>query len=174
MPQPLTGLRIATSYLTPVGVETQENEIDFQLGAQEGIEIFSAIGSVAILTDGPTTAFLPADAHQSLHLRTGTLETIPDGSGEDASLIDSSIFYIQDVTILSQDEAATRGGSAAAMLISPQGLVPFPEPVFSSQNLTHQARSLSVTWHYGMRVVIFYRFVKFTLAELGLILARRQ
>jgi len=171
MPTPLTGLRIATSYLTPSGVASDSAEIDFQLGAQEGIEIFSVVGTVTILAEALAAASTETQAEQTLHLRTGTLETVPNASGEDAQLIDSSIFYRQDITVLGQE---TSGIGSAAIAITPQGLVPYPEPIFSSQNITHLAEGHEASWVFGMGIHIFYRFVKFSLSELGLILARRQ
>jgi len=174
MPRPTSGTRIARSYVTPVGTTTVSREIDFQLGAREGIEIFAAIGTITLIADNGASGFVGNSAHHTLHLETGSLETIPDAAGEDEDTTDSEIFWRQDITMLTQDEAATRGGSAAALLVMPNGIVQFPTALFSGRNLTHSGVGLSATWGYGMHVTIYYRFVEFTLPELGLILARRQ
>ena len=175
MPTPISGLRIARSVVTPGGAEVVTRELDFQLSIQGGVEIFSVLGNVARLnlTEATDTAYNAAT--QTLHLETGSLETVAQAAAEDEDTVDSEIFYRQDVTTMIQEEAGTRGGSLSSVSVTPNGLVIFNPSIFSARNLTHRGEGHDAAFAAVTFVVtIYYRFVKFSLSELGLFLARRS
>jgi len=174
MPKEISGLRIARSFLTATNV-VQSREIDFQLGARQGIQIESVHGDILIdpadYTPSPT-ALGVLNGNQTLHFETGSLETVPDASAEDEDTIDSEIFYRQSLMIGSIDEVTAQAAFGA--LLAPNGPVEYRRPLFTARNITH--RSITTSGSLGLlaHVIIFYVFVEFSLAELGLILARRQ
>jgi len=176
MPREISGLRIARSFITPPFAATTR-ELDFQLGARQGIAIQSVLGGItadpAGFTPSPST-MTEFVANHTLHLETGSLESVPDASTEDEDTIDSEIFYRQDLWIGGQDDSVTEFRASLASLVVPNGIVPFARPIFTARNITHRGitsnSSLAVLCH----VIIYYTFVEFSLSELGLILARRQ
>jgi len=177
VPKEISGLRIARSFLTPdIDNTVLERELDFQLGARQGIAIHSVHGEVRIesstLTMSTATITLGNGVH-SLHLETGSLETVPDESGDDEDTIDSEVFFRQGVTLGGNDDATTEFRASLAMLVSPQGPVDYPNPILTARNITHRAVMRTSVFDGLFNVTIFYTFVEFSLAELGLILARR-
>ena len=60
------------------------------------------------------------------------------------------------------------------MLVTPSAPVIYNPPLFAARNLTHRGETTnSALANVTLVVTIYYRFVKFSLSELGLILARR-
>lgn len=173
MPKEISGLRIARSFITPTDSEVQRT-IDFQLGARQGISIEGVLGMIAPdeanWTVSPT-AILAQQGHHTLHLESGSLETVPDAAGEDEDTIDSEIFYRQDLTVIAIDEPTAQG--AASMSVVPSGMWKPPKPLWTARNITHRGISTATGLDMLCHVIIYYIFVEFSLAELGLILARR-
>lgn len=172
MPRRISGLRAARSMVTPEDATVVSRVLDFNLGAQQGIELAVVSGGMAIdsVVESTDTQELMAD--QSLHLEAGQIETIGNQTGEDEDLIDTEVIWQQFLSMLIQEEAATRGGSHAAISVSPAGPVVLPSGVYSARNITHAAKSetnLFVSCH----VHILYYYILFSLGELGLLLARR-
>jgi len=172
MPRVVSGLRVARSYITPENTEVSRT-IDFQLGGQQGIALHGVLGTMQLLTESGGTGMSAEQFSHTLHYETGSLESVPDAPGEDEDTIDSEIVYRQDMSLLAQDEAATRGGSAAAMVVTPGGIVWFPEPLYTARNITHRGIGLASTWSFGAHVLLYYKFVTFSLSEMGVLLARR-
>lgn len=173
MPTFISGLHFARSMVSPVSTTAVERQIDFQLGVRQGIAIHQVIGGTALETVTESTDFQELRGTQTLHLESGSLETVPDAGGEDEDTIDSEVFYRQDFSLLASEEAATRGGSAAAMVVSPNSPIIYPSPVFTARNITHRGITTSsnlLLLHY---VLIMYQYVEFSLSELGVLLARR-
>lgn len=117
MAKDLTGFRIAHADLLSVatGATGEEQEMDFDFARGEGMAIYSVefkceINAVA------NTAFADLTASFTLHVENDTLETtmvdVPaDGfTTDDSEIIAEGIFGG-----ITQAEAATRGGSAAAL-----------------------------------------------------------
>ena len=81
MPREISGLRIARSFVTPAGTNETTRVIDFQLGARQGIAISAVLGS-AMVESGATTISASVatiqNGVQTLHLESGSLETVPD------------------------------------------------------------------------------------------------
>ncbi len=174
-PREISGLRIARSFGTPANAAV-ERVIDFQLGARQGIQIHSVLGTIQIDPSSytpSTTVQVPRNGNQTLHLETGSLETVPDTVAEDEDTIDSEVFYRQDITTLANDDLTTEFRASAAIAITPSGIVDYARPLFSARNITHRSFTNSSGILLLCHVTIFYTFVEFSLAELGLILARR-
>ena len=73
-----------------------------------------------------------------------------------------------------QDDSSTEFRASLTLQVTPSGLVTYPREIFTARNITHRAVQSSTNGDSVCSVLIFYTFVEFTLAELGLILARRQ
>jgi len=173
MPTIVSGMRIARSFVTPAGAAAVTREIDFQLGSQEGVEILGVLGTMRPETLSGVASFVQAGGVQTLHLETGSLETVPADAGEDEDTIDTEQFYRQDV-FGSVFDGTTEG--AASIMVTPSGMLWYPEssPIRTARNITHRGEGHVATDTWGMHVMIYYRFVRFTLAEMGVILARRS
>lgn len=176
MPKEISGLRIARSFVTPTEVAVSR-ELDFQLGSRQGIaisailgELLPAAGAFAVSASGAPDGF---NATQTLHLETGSLETVPDEVGEDEDTIDSEIFYRQGLWLGGINDLTTEFRASLAVAVNPTGIVNFEKPIFAARNITHRAITTSASLDVLCHVTIFYTFVEFALSELGLILARR-
>ncbi len=175
MPREISGLRIAKSFISPTNAVVSR-ELDFQLGARQGIAIHGILGGMVIDPSGFTasaTTILAMQANQTLHLETGSLETVPDGAGEDEDSTDSEIFYRQNLGVIANDDFATEFRASASVTVTPSSIVPFPRPVLTARNITHRGISTSAELDFLGWVLIYYVFIEFSLAELGLLLARR-
>lgn len=175
MPREISGLRIARSFITPTDTRVTR-ELDFQLGARQGISIEKVVGE--ILPDAAGVAMNASGTQEflgnhTLHLETGSLETIPDAAGEDEDTIDTEIFYRQSIMCAGQDDSTTEFRSSVAYMVSPNGELNFPKPLLSARNISHSGKSSTSVFDILCHVTIYYVFVEFSLAELGLILARR-
>jgi len=175
MPKEISGLRIARSFITPTNAEASR-VLDFQLGARQGIAISGVLGSIktdpGAFTLSSSTVLMFAGNH-TLHLESGSLETVPDEQGEDEDTIDSEVFYRQDLSVGGNDDATTEFRASLALESSPHALVTFPKPLLVARNITHRGISSSANLDLLCHVIIYYTFVEFSLSELGLILARR-
>jgi len=172
----ISGLRIARSFVTPTGAAVVSRELDFQLGSDQGIQIEAVLGHGHIADSTPTvsdTTLVTAIGLSSLHLETGSLEDLPIANAEDADDIDTEVFYEQSFTHVVQ-VPSTVGGGGGGVLATPSGLVTFAQPIQTARNVTHRGETLA-TGQLGLfHVLIYYRYVQFTNAELGFLLARRQ
>ncbi len=173
MPREISGLRIARSFITPISTTPVSRVIDFQLGARQGIQIEQIAGSMSLSSLTESTDFQEESGVQTLHLESGSLETVPFVDAADEDTIDSEIVFYQAMTALFQEEAATRGGSAMALLVTPNTPIVFATPLFMARNPTHSGVMIGTTVLAMFHLTIYYKFVEFSLAELGLILARR-
>jgi len=176
MPKEISGLRIARSFITPTETRVSR-ELDFQLGARQGIAIHQVLGSMYVDgSQGPPSTALQAffDCNQTLHLETGSLETVPNAAGEDEDTIDSEVFYRQDLNVGANDDVSTEFRASVSISVTPSGPVIFPTPIFTARNITHSGQTNAAAFDADCHVIIYYTFVEFSLAELGLILSRRQ
>jgi len=173
MPREISGLRLARSYITPTASEVSR-ELDFQLGARQGIAIYAVSADMVVETYTPGVLATGTHGTHTLHLETGSLETVPDAAGEDEDTIDSEVFFRQSLDIVGWDDIATEFRAAISHMVTPAGLITFPRPIFTARNITHRGISIATTITFFAHVILYYTFVEFSLAELGLILARRQ
>lgn len=176
MAQIISGLRVARSMVSPTGAATVSRELDFQLGAAQGIEISAVLGGGHLYDNSPGTSdTVPASdpAVQTLHLETGTLEDFPLIAAEDEDDIDTEIFWAQSWGMYFQ-VPATAGGGGGNVIVMPSGLVTFAEPIRTARNITHAGKTEQTDQFLDAWVLIYYHYIQFTNAELGFLLARRQ
>ncbi len=176
MPREISGLRIARSFISPTDSEVAR-VLDFQLGARQGIAISSVLGDVVIDPAGftPSTSTITAfNGVHTLHLESGSLETVPDAVAEDEDTIDSEVFYRQQMSFVGNDDATTEFRASSAVSVMPSGIVNYQKDILTARNITHRGISTAGALDLLCHVTIYYTFVEFSLAELGLILARRQ
>ena len=175
MPREISGLRIARSFITPTSAEVSR-VIDFQLGARQGIAISSVLGEI-LADEANTTVSTGAvtilQGNHTLHLESGSLETVPDQAGEDEDTIDSEVFYRQTFSFIGNDDLTTEFRASASQLVVPQGMIQYDKPLLVARNITHRGIAKAGALDLLCHVTIFYTFVEFSLSELGLILARR-
>jgi len=172
----ISGQRVARSFVTPTGAQIISRELDFQLGARQGIEIDSVLGYGEFADSGPAASdTIPAtsSAVQTLHLETGTLESLPMLTTEDEDDIDTEIFWAQTFNMMFQ-VPSTAGGGGGSVYPTPNGMVPFVEPVRTARNITHRGETFAAGEELQAGVLIYYHYIQFTNAELGFFLARRQ
>jgi len=176
MARQISGLRIARSMLSPTGAQALSVELDFQLGSDQGIAISAVVGGGLIHDDSmPTSDTVPATtlASQTLHMETGTLEDFPLLSAQDEFDIDTEIFYAQSFQTQFHIPA-TAGGGGGSQTVTPNGIVVFAEPIQTARNITHRAETGGTDQDLECWLMIYYRYIQFTNAELGFLLARRQ
>ena len=176
MPRIISGQRIGRVFGTPTGSANVETEIDFQLGPRQGVQIESVLGHGIFRDNTPTpsdTAVVASRGVQSLHLDTGTLETVPMEVGDDEVTIDSEIFYIQTYQHLALVGSTNTFGAGMGMMVLPNGLVVFPEPILAARNITHRVESIGADVFLEAGLIFYYKYVEFSVQELGFLLARR-
>jgi len=175
MPRVISGIRRARSMVTPAGAEVATRVLDFNFPASGGIEVIGVLGSVGAFDASPAVSdTVPAKIliSQSLHLEEGTIENIPFNDGEDADEIDTEVFFHQVELGTFQVPATAGGGGGTAA--SGTLYIPYDKPVLVARNITHRGE-LSLTGQLSQcHVLIFYRHVVFSDAELGFLLARRS
>lgn len=174
MPREISGLRIARSFITPTEAEVSR-VIDFQLGARQGIAISSVLGDITAdpANYSMVTPFVLKRGTHTLHLEAGSLETVPANAGEDEDTIDSEVFYRQVYQDAGVEDLVTEFRAAYGAIVLPTGVVNYEKPILTARNITHRGINSSSNLDTLCHVTIFYTFVEFSLAELGLILARR-
>lgn len=174
MPRTVSGQRIGRSFVSPSGADEVSRVLDFQLGADEGIEITSVLGYGSLHDDTPVaSATVPSIAHalQTLHLEGGATEDLPVAAAADADDIDTEIFYMQSFEQHTFFHTTT--GAGIGLSKTPNGLLIFDRPILSPRNITHKGTTLATDHDLECGVLIFYRYVRFTSAELGVLLSRR-
>ncbi len=174
MVKEISGLRIARSFISPTNAEVAR-VIDFQLGPRQGIQIHSVLGDMTADPSNTVHNTTVEEIHgvHTLHLESGSLETVPFAAGEDEDTIDTEIFYRQLFSMVSSDDPATEFRASAAIQTTPAGIVNYQRPILVARNITHRGIASGGNLDFLAHVLIFYVFVEFSLSELGLILARR-
>lgn len=172
MSQALSDVRIARSVIghTTSAGTAQTQEMDFDFGVQEAIEIFGVQG--LMLPDISSVASsVSMLALQTLHLEDDALTTVPDDDG-DADLFetDSEIAFMQELHMLDFDGTTEAHASA---YINPTGLIVFPEPILSAANMTHRTVCDHANLDFAGTLLVHYRYVKLSFNELAFAIARR-
>ncbi len=173
MARALTGWRDARAVRLAVagGVETEE--LDFNMGPGMGVELGTITFGLWLPVFTFSSTMVSYAAYLSLHAETGTLE----GLTAEGHRLDTEVLHEAAWLMAAQDEAATRGGSALSHGWSSPPEKPYnPErQLYLVQNATFRVESsngnLSLTSAF---VRITYRYVSFTDAEMGFLLARRR
>lgn len=176
MPRPQGGIVYGRSMLSPTGAANEVTaELDFQLAAGLGIEIFSVMGWGNLHDDSPAvsdTVPFTAIAHQSLHREAGETEDLPDAAGEDAFDIDTEVFWNQFFVQQGVMGSTVTFGASASLTVMPSGITVFERPVLSARNITHKAVTIGADQDLECGILFEYRYVKFSQAELGALFAR--
>ncbi len=172
MTKPISDWRVANSHIGQAGVSSVESaELDFNIGSREAIEIAGVQGILILSTVVAAATFAPHQAVQTLHIEDGTLQDVEVSTSEaDVFDNDSEVIYEQVMNI----DALIGVDEAAAMLeVHPGGLVTFPRPILSPINLSHRVENNSGST-VSARLLIHYRYVELTDAELVLQFSRRR
>lgn len=172
MPTALSPIRICRARRTNVVNVAETMEIDFNLALLEGIEIYACELAALEFIDAAGTGFDINWVTSSLHAETGALEGAIDAFPADNFILNSEIIAEATFEIINQDEAATRGGSAAAMQWSGPNQWNFIQligkPLLLATNLTMRAISKSAGMSAnGLQWTIYYRYVRLTKSEAG-------
>ena len=164
--------RWAKSFLTPgPGVAVVEGVFDFQLGPRMGVAVMDVLGWPKTLDVSALTGALGTHPYtSSLHLETGTLE-VPNVAASDETIIDSEIFYIQIATL---GGISLAGAAGMTVWVAPSGLVHYDPPVLTARNITHRVQSEVANGSIEAGILMRYKFVEFTLEEMGLLLSLRS
>lgn len=175
--QVISSLRQARSLLTPEGAEVLTAEIDFQLGPRMGIAIHGVHGHITTINS--TLAALDDEItgrnnFQTLHLETGTVEDPLNIAAEDAFDIDTEIFWRQDHSMNAIWNSVAGDGAGLSVELQPNTPVWYPEPILTARNITHRAEAVVGDVDSVCGVLIWYKYVEFSLNEMGLLLARRS
>lgn len=144
-------------------------EIDFNLGIEQGVELFSATFSVAQAIAVPGAAPLHLQEYMSLHVETGALEGGIQTFPADELILNSEIIAEAVLQIITGDTAQVEGVHTMEWL-SPNHwnfLAMLGKPLLLAQNLTFRSdTSASTLTVNGPQLTLWYRYVKLTQAEL--------
>jgi len=178
MPRSISGTRFARSSVTPIGAQVVSRVLDFQLGPRMGLELFSVQGSCPRFGSGTlgvadNATGLAVTGQQTLHMETGALEDIPISAGEDADDIDTEIFYQMGFALAFVNSGVAGEGATLTAVIGPTYL-PFTPTLFVARNITHRGETVNANDEATFNVLIQYRYIEFTDAEMGVLLARRS
>lgn len=172
----LTNTRIATSFYTHEAGSTQGGqEVDFDLGTNQAIEIFSVFGVVDSLENITAVATLQAPSVQhSLHLEDDNpRDTGLEITDTDLVELNDEVIYKQSVVSV-QAHDTTNGVGSAGLAITPTGMVTYPEPILTAANLQHQFKASGTNMDIAATLYIFYRYVLLSNQELAGIIAVRR
>lgn len=171
----ISGPRRARSYVTPSGAATVSRVLDFNFASDQGIEINAVLGYGGVSDSDPAASdTVPAVivGQQSLHLEEGTIEDMPISATDDGDEIDTEAFFVQHLEAMFQIPATAGGGGGSAG--NGNLYIPYQEPVLVARNITHRGETLATGQTGRLGVLIFYHYVRFTVQELGFLLARRS
>lgn len=171
MPRPVTDIRVARSFIGHNAANTRETVVlDFDIGAQEAIEIFGVFGIVGITAVPSPAVSAQDDLTVSLHLEDGTI-TGPEVSAtsNDRFTTDEEVIFEQRYSLLARVDAASAGFSQEGTHHN----VIYPEPILSVINPSHSSNtSANITGQSALH--IHYRYVRLTNDELAFQFARRR
>jgi len=175
MPDRISGLRVGRSYNSIVGDGANNEELLFNLGEKEGIELVKLYGTVAISAANASAFASTPRGIQSLHFRTGTLEATQFEGTVNTQQVDSEIVYQQVLQGMSLD-GTTEG--AAALMLNPSQSIDYLDAdqrgLFTGRNVTHRVEGSTATWALRWTLILHYFFVAFTDAEVGILFGRRS
>lgn len=167
---PITDWRTARSQIGALGA-AEGNELDFNIGTQEAIEIASIAGHLAFGTITSAATILTRLAQQSVRIEDGTVETLSlDETDADAFDNDSEVIFEHFLNGIAFD--GTTEGGAAIDGVNYERV--FAEPILSPINLTHHVINEGSVSAVTAVVIIEYRYVRLTTQELAFQFARRR
>lgn len=172
MPSPISPIRVAKVIKDAIAVNTsEEQEVDFDLGFQDGIEIYEIRQSIEPSIDA-TAGLSVQNMHITGHLETGTLED--PSTDTDGIVLNSEIIHHAIVTALI-DATNNLQVHVSYENILTQFMQRMGMPLLSNSNITlryeTEVSGLSLT---QCITYITYRYVRLTEQELvGQLLLRR-
>ena len=172
MVKAISDWRVANSFVGQAGVSSVETaELDFNIGSREAIEIAAVLGLLILSTITAVTVPAPIQVVQTLHIEDGTIQDVEVSTSEaDAFDNDSEVIYEQ---VMNVDAVIGTDEASEMMQVTPSGLVTFPAPILSPINLTHRVENNS-NLTSAARMLIYYRYVELSDAELALQFSRRR
>lgn len=178
MPRPISGTRFARSTVTPISAQVVSRVLDFQLGPRMGLELYSVQGSCPRFGSGTlgvadNATGMAVTSQQTLHMETGALENIPISAGEDADDIDTEVFYQMGFALAFVNSGVAGEGATLTAVIGPT-YVRFKPTLLVARNFTHRGETVNPADEATLSVLIQYRYIEFTDAEMGILLARRS
>lgn len=176
MPRIMSGQRIAHAFVSPTGAEEASQVLDFQLAADQGIEITMVSPYGWLHDDSPApsdTVPYIATGLLTLHLEDGATDDLPIAAGADVFDIDSEIIAAYTFFDRGIVGATATFGASATMGVIPATPIYFPQPILAPRNITLKGTTVGTDVDAEMGMTIMYRYVEFSNAELGVLLARR-
>lgn len=179
MAKDLTGFRVAKIDLSNVD-DTPEvsQELDFDFGVREGVAIYS-VEFIVLPTHTEGSSMQEFSVNASLHVENDALEdTLDDAPTTGFTTRDSEIIAETEMRTILQDEAATRGGSAAALaFVGPHRwnyLQSLGTPLVIALNPTLRAVSNSASLIVDIRCTIWYKYVELSRSDIVEAFFRRR
>ena len=171
MPKAISAMRQARSFVGAAATE-ETTELDFNIGTKEAIEIFGVMGLMGLTANTEAATVVGRIAEQSLHIEDGTIEALNStGAAADQFDNDSEVLFAQVLNLVAFNGTTE---AAAALSVTPNGLIKFPEPVISPINLTHRTDMEAAAFDVGCQLFIYYRYVELSDSELAFQFARRR
>ena len=172
MTVPISDVRVARSFIGVAAASSVESqEMDFNLGVREAIEIFAAMSTVGNVIVTATASILIDFVTQTLHMETETLDDVPHLQSEaDEVDMDSEYFFRQAMHILHFNGTTEAAGGLAQL---PSGLITFPVPILSAINITHRVETDTAV-SAGCEVHVHYRYVALSTTEQAFQFARSR
>lgn len=169
MARDISGLRIAKIHIDRAGNTTEESqEADFDLARGEGIALHRvefAVEPVVTADDDHDTRL----GYVSLHAENDALEATFDELSGESFEQDSEIIAESGIVCVNQDEAATRGGSAATYMWLGPNFWNYREisgrPLVIAINPTFRAQVNDAGLVMDALCTIYYNYVELNDAE---------
>jgi len=174
MSKVLGPVRFLRSRRTSFQNTAETQELDFNLGVRQGVEIFAAEFGIRNVVPVPgDDAIVITNAHMSLHIETGALEGGIESFPADETILNSEI--IAETTL--QVQAFTSSVPAASpdvfnmiwlQPLSWNYIQLLGKPLIIAQNATFRGvTSASTLTVNGGQITIMYRYIELTKEELG-------
>ncbi|KKK73390.1 hypothetical protein LCGC14_2894310 [marine sediment metagenome] len=170
MAKDLTGVRVAKAFINNTTTTVSELELDFDLSRGEGIAIYRIQLEMALSQVGFSSVFDTHNAHFSVHAENDNLEEVQDLLSADQFQNDSEIIFEAAATMIGQDEAATRGGSAASIVWGSPNYINFLEvaetPLVLAANPTVRVITTDAEFLVSGNFTFYYKYVELSAAEI--------
>lgn len=175
MPRPISNVRIASSFVThTAGAARTIQEVDFDLGPNEAIEIFAISGIMTqpgLTTSNTTTA---EGAVQSVHVEDDNARAVELLiSDTDAFQLDDEAIYKQGLFLVQKGDNVNHD-TGFGLSVQPTTPIVYPVPIIAATNLSHVIRTADADLDIAGTVDIHYRYVMLSQNELAFAIARRR
>jgi len=174
MVKALSPIRIARSRRTSFQNTEEVQEIDFNLGIRQGIEIYAIEFGIRgyVIVPG-NDAIVHANAHLSVHVESGALEGAIDAFPADNFILNSEIIAETTLQVdgFTSSVPSTSPDNNHSFWLQPLSwnyLAIFGKPMTIAQNVqTRGVTSAAALTINGAQVTFFYRYVELSEAELA-------